>query len=76
MTDQEKIEAFDHLARAMTNPWYDGQWSWFCLCPAGGPLRATREEAVADLVAWAKRQKDKPLKKDPLRAAVELELAK
>lgn len=56
MTDAEKAAAFDALAAALTNQWAGGHWSWWCPCPPGGPPRATREEAVADLVAWAARQ--------------------
>jgi hypothetical protein len=60
MTDAEKIAAFDTLALALTNQWHDGSWTWFCRTPCGGLVkRATREEAVADLVAWAERQKPK-----------------
>lgn len=55
MMDAEKVEAFDAMAKALTNQWSSGEWSWFCGCPPGGPMRATREEAVADLVAWAKK---------------------
>lgn len=55
MTDAEKAAAFDLLAEALTNRWHDGRWSWWCRSPCGGPLRATREEAAADLIEWARR---------------------
>lgn len=55
MTDAQKAEAFDLLARTFTNRWYDGRWSWFCHTPCGGPQRGTRAEAVADLVDYARR---------------------
>lgn len=59
MTTRQKAEAFDRLAVAMTNQWYDGQWSWHCGTPSGGPMRDTREEAIADLIEWSKRRKKK-----------------
>jgi hypothetical protein len=69
MSDPEKIEAFDALALALTNRWHDGQWSWWCRTPPGGPSRATREEAVADLVVWAKLRAKKDGGKHPLGMA-------
>ncbi len=61
MTDAEKIAAFNDLADAMTNQYWDGRWAWWCPTMAGGveTMRATMEEAVADLVAWAKRKAPK-----------------
>jgi len=58
MTDAEKIAAFDDLAEALTNRWHDGSWSWWCPTPAGSTEKpvATQQEAVSDLVAWAKRK--------------------
>jgi hypothetical protein len=56
MTDAEKIAAFDLITDAFTNRWYDGRWSWLCHTPSGGPLRATRREAVSDLIVYAKRE--------------------
>lgn len=53
MTDAEKASAFDLLAEALLNRWWDGRWSWHCLTPSGGPQRDTREEALADLVRWS-----------------------
>lgn len=55
MPDADKITAFDLLAKAMTNKWSDGKWSWWCRLPCGGESRETREEAVQDLIEWAKR---------------------
>jgi hypothetical protein len=56
VTAAEKAAAFDVLAVAMTNRFADGTWSWWCPTPCGGAeTRQTREEAVADLVAWAGR---------------------
>ena len=59
MTTEEKVAAFDDLALAMTNQWASGHWTWFCPSPCGGAdtPRCSREEAVADLVAWAQRTK-------------------
>ena len=62
MTTKEKAAAFDALANALANQWWDGKWSWFCKTPCGGPMLATKDEAIADLVEWAKRQKPKKLK--------------
>ncbi len=62
MTTEEKAAAFDLVAVALTNDWSDGTWSWWCPSPPGGPHRATREEAVADLVAWAGKYKKRPLR--------------
>jgi hypothetical protein len=62
MTTEEKAAAFDRLAAALTNQWDDGSWSWWCRTPCGGPPRPTREEAVADLVAWANRPTKKAVK--------------
>ena len=59
VTLEEKAAAFDALANGLTNQWESGQWSWWCPVACGGPSRATRSEAVADLVAWAYRQKPK-----------------
>jgi hypothetical protein len=56
MTTDEKAAAFDLLVVALTNQWHDGSWSWWCRTPCGGPARATREEAVADLVEWSRRK--------------------
>lgn len=53
MTDAERLA---DLVAALLNRWADGQWSWFCPNPAGGDSRPTREEAEADLFAWAARQ--------------------
>lgn len=53
MTVEEKAAAFDDLAVALTNRWADGLWSWWCPCPPGGAKQWTREQAIADLVAWA-----------------------
>jgi hypothetical protein len=57
MTTDEKAAAFDNLAAAMTNRWSDGEWSWWNPQPSCGTAtkRATQEEAVADLVAWAEK---------------------
>lgn len=62
MTLEEKGAAFDAIAKALTNQWWDGTWSWWCPVPAGGPRRPSREEAVADLVAWARSAKRRPLR--------------
>ncbi len=59
MSDADKVDAFDALALALTNRWYDGWWSWWNPSPCGGPMRMTRSEAVADLVAWAHRMKNR-----------------
>ena len=53
MTESEKVEAFDALCAVMANCWHDGTWSWWCPTMCGGPVRATRLEAVEDLVRWA-----------------------
>lgn len=53
MTTEEKAAAFDTLCVALTNRWSCGYWTWWCSAPCGGARRDTREEAVADLVAWA-----------------------
>ena len=66
MTDDEKAAAFDALALAFTNRWSDGSWSWWCHTPGGGPHRATRAEAVADLVAYAFREAKHLAKRPPL----------
>jgi len=58
MTIGDKAFAFDLLAKALTNRWWDGRWSWWCRSPVGGPPREFREEAVADLLEWARRQKE------------------
>jgi len=56
MTVEEKAAAYDLLTNAMTNRWVDGTWTWWCCTPCGGlTKRATRAEAVADLLAWAER---------------------
>lgn len=63
MTDAEKIAAFDNLAVALTNCWWDGSWCWWNPTPAcgTGSRRATQDEALADLVAWAaQKAKKKP----------------
>ena len=57
MTTEEKAAAFDNLALSLTNEWHDGTWSWWCPTPSGGVPRASREEAMADLVAWAKKMR-------------------
>lgn len=44
------------LLLALTNHWWDGTYSWWCRTSAGGPRRATREEAMQDLIKWAERQ--------------------
>jgi len=56
MTDSEKIEAFDAIAIAFTNQWYDGRWTWWVSQPSGSSdtPRMTRREAIEDLVEWAK----------------------
>jgi hypothetical protein len=56
LTDAQKAEAFDLIALAFTNRWYDGSWTWYCHTPPGGPRRATRAEAVADLIDYARRE--------------------
>lgn len=56
MTTEEKAEAFDAIALAFTNQWADGRWSWWCHSPKGGKTFATREEAIADLVAYGCRE--------------------
>lgn len=56
MTAEDKALAFDVLALALTNQWSNGQWSWFCHTPSGGQKCDTREEAVADLVAYGCRE--------------------
>ena len=61
MTADEKAAAFDALAATLTNQWSDGSWSWWCPHPCGGPMRVTREEAVNDLVSWAKLPAKKSL---------------
>lgn len=64
MTTEEKAAAFDALAIALTNCWHDGSWTWFCPCPCGSSKpRATREEAVVDLVEWAEKTARKRLAK-------------
>ena len=55
MTIDRKAAAFDDLSIALTNLWANGKWSWYCSTPCGGNLVLTQEEAVADLVQWAKR---------------------
>ena len=68
MTDTEKIKAFDDLASALTNCWASGSWSWWNPTPACGTapetMRQTQAEAVADLVAWAKRTAPKQRKRN------------
>lgn len=71
MTTEEKAETFDLIARALTNRWSDGRWSWWCRLPCGGPSRDTREEAVADLVEWAKRPINQRLSGDVRASSVE-----
>jgi hypothetical protein len=62
VTTEEKAAAFDALALALTNCWFDGSWTWFCPTPCGSSVkRATRDEAVADLVEWAGRTAAKRL---------------
>ncbi len=59
MSDEEKVVAFDLLARALTNKWSNGKWTWWCRLPCGSyDDRDTREEAVADLIEWAKRKEN------------------
>lgn len=54
MTDAEKAVAFDLISAALVNQWHDGRWTWWCPTPCGElEPRATKGEAVADLVAWA-----------------------
>lgn len=40
---------------ALTNRWYDGQWSWWCCSPCGGGRCASQAEAIAELVRWAEK---------------------
>lgn len=78
MNIEEKATVFDLLVRAMTNRWSDGRWSWFCRTPCGGESRETREEAIADLIEWAKRpinQRDKSCA-DAVQDTVELSTEK
>jgi hypothetical protein len=56
LTDAEKAAAFDLLADAPANRLFDGRWQWWCHTPCGGPQRATKGEAVADLIAYAERE--------------------
>ena len=37
MTTEEKAAAFDLVAEALANEWWDGRWGWYCLSPCGGP---------------------------------------
>lgn len=69
-TTEEKARLFDVLTVALTNCWHDGRWTWWNPTPACGTEtpRATREEAVDDLVAWAERTAAKARRK-PLEAA-------
>jgi hypothetical protein len=66
MSAEEKAAAFDVLALALTNRWADGLWSWWCPSPPGGEKRATREDAVADLVAWAQKRVKKAVQTLPM----------
>lgn len=67
MSDAEKIAAFDLLSVALLNQWHDGTWTWWCPTPCGGlEPRATREEAGADLVAWAKKTADRKQRAKPI----------
>lgn len=66
MTTEEKATAFDLLAEAMTNRFASGKWGWWCPCPGGGDAdKATREDALKDLVAWAGRAVANARKKKP-----------
>ncbi len=55
MSTEEKAAAFDTLVLALTNRWVNGTFSWWCPTPCGGEQKGTREQAVADLIAWAER---------------------
>ena len=55
MNRKDKAKAFDALKLALTNQWHDGHWTWWCCDPSGGDRRDSREEAIADLVEWAKK---------------------
>ena len=57
MTTEEKAAAFDVLAMALTNRWHDGSWTWWASAPCGGlTKRATRGEAIQDLIEWSKKK--------------------
>lgn len=57
VTIEEKAAAFDVVALALTNQWYDGSWTWWASAPCGGlAKRATREEAVQDLIEWSQKK--------------------
>lgn len=58
-------ENYQTLLLALTNQWHDGSWSWWCRKPNGGPQRHTREEAMQDLIEWAKET----VKAEPQREA-------
>lgn len=68
MNKKQKIAAFDDLAIALTNRWQSGEWSWWCCNPSGGTetMRQTQAEAIADLVAWAKRTRERKERKTGL----------
>jgi hypothetical protein len=55
VTTEEKAAAFDLLADALTNHWHDGTCSAWCQSLVDQPRRATEEECVPDLLAWAER---------------------
>ena len=56
MNETEKAAAFDQLIKALLHKWHDGRWSWWARTPCGGPVRDTKEEALADLLAWSQRK--------------------
>jgi hypothetical protein len=56
VSDVDKARAFDLLALVLVNRWHDGRWGWWCPQPCGGEgvRRETRDEAIADLIEWAR----------------------
>jgi hypothetical protein len=55
MTTEEKAAAFDLLTLALTNVFYDGRWSAWCISLVNQPYHPTRDECIPDLMAWAER---------------------
>jgi hypothetical protein len=57
MTTDEKAAAFDLLAAALTNRWWDGTFSIWGGAMWEQPHRATAAECIPDLIEWARRAK-------------------
>lgn len=58
MTTEEKAAAFDLLASVLVNRWHDGTYSAWGGAMWDLPHRATKAEAIPDLLEWAKQWGD------------------